>query len=95
LFIPCIIVQSSLFQQTNAHNCNLIYNNNIKNIELLRVSDLSGPSSRSILNVIARHFISLHVGTPPLLLHMQQIRILLLVTTQHQLILLPDGLPVL
>ena len=43
-FMPLIPVQFSQFQSTNACNCHLIHSNIFKNIKLLHVSELTGPS---------------------------------------------------
>jgi hypothetical protein len=37
LSIPCVVIQFSQFQPTNAHNCHLIHNNIFKNTKLLHV----------------------------------------------------------
>ena len=35
LSVPCVVIQFSQFQQTNAHNCHLIHNNILKNTKLI------------------------------------------------------------
>ena len=41
--------QCSQFRLTNARSCHLIHSKIFKNIKLVHVSDLSGPSSKSTL----------------------------------------------
>jgi len=54
LFILSNIFQFPQFQPTNAYNCHVIYNSIFKNIELLHVLDLTGPSSEETLVDVAQ-----------------------------------------
>jgi hypothetical protein len=53
LFITWIIVQFPEFRPTNAHNCHLIHNNNLKSIKLIYFSDLTRQFSvRTLTGVV-------------------------------------------
>jgi len=43
------------FQPTNAHNCHLIHSNIFKDIKIVHVADLTGPSSESSLIIVVRN----------------------------------------
>lgn len=51
LSILCVIVQFIQFQPTNGQNCHLIHNH-IFRIKLIHVSDFTGPSTESTLDVV-------------------------------------------
>lgn len=52
IFVAVYVAQFPHFQPTSAHNCHLMHNDIFKNIKLLHVADLTGPSSESTLIVV-------------------------------------------